>query len=47
MIKIYNTDIKTNITQEQKEIQKGCWINMVSPSEKEIKQVCEKIRNRR
>lgn len=42
MIKIYNTDIDTNVTAEQKEIKKGCWINMVSPSENEIKEVCDK-----
>ena len=41
MIKIYNTDIATNVTAEQEEIKKGCWINMVSPSEKEIRTVCE------
>lgn len=41
MLKIYNTDIETNLTLEQKEVTKGCWINMVSPSENEIKQVCE------
>lgn len=41
MLKIYNTDIEINVTAEQKEITKGCWINMVSPSENEIKQVCE------
>ena len=44
MIKIYNTDVKTNITAEQNEIRKGCWINMVSPSEKEINEVCEKTK---
>ena len=41
MIKIYNTNVKTNITAEVEKIEKGCWINMVSPSEKEIKMVCE------
>lgn len=41
MIKIYNTNVETNVTTEQEEIKKGCWINMVSPSEKEIKKVCE------
>lgn len=41
MIKIYNTDIATNKTAELEEIKKGCWINMVSPTEKEIKRVCE------
>ena len=42
MIKIYNTDLKSNITSEQQEIKEGSWINMVSPSEKEIRMVCEK-----
>ena len=37
-----NKEIKTNVTTEIQEIQKGCWINIVSPSEKEIKTVCEK-----
>lgn len=41
MIKIYNTNVETNLTAEVKEIKKGCWINMVSPSETEIKEVCE------
>ena len=41
MIKIYNTNVETNKTAEQEEIKKGCWINMVSPTEKEIKRVCE------
>ena len=44
MLKIYNTDVKTNITTEQEEIKKGSWINMVSPSEKEIKRVCEETK---
>ena len=42
MIKIYNTNVETNLTTEEKEIKKGCWINMVSPSEAEIKDVCNK-----
>lgn len=41
MIKIYNTNVETNKTAETEKIEKGCWINMVSPSEKEIKRVCE------
>ncbi|MBR4260363.1 MAG: magnesium transporter CorA family protein [Clostridia bacterium] len=41
MIKIYNTNVETNETLETEKISKGCWINMVSPSEKEIKRVCE------
>ena len=41
MIRIYNTDVKTNVTEEQRNIEKGCWINMVSPNENEIKRVCD------
>ncbi len=43
MIKMYNTDIKTNETKQVNEYKKGNWINMVSPSEEEIKQVCKNI----
>ena len=41
MIKIYQTDLETNILSEINNFQKGCWINMTSPSEAEIKNVCE------
>lgn len=44
MIKIYNSDIKTNKFEEIKEIKKGCWINLVKPTEKEIELVCEKTK---
>ena len=43
MFKMYYTDIETNITEETKEFNKGNWINMVSPSDEEIKTVCENI----
>ena len=43
MFKMYNTDITTNITKETKEFIRGNWINMVSPSDEEIKTVCENI----
>ena len=43
MLKIYNTDMETDKTEEIKEFKKGSWINLVSPSESEIKQVCESI----
>lgn len=43
MVKIYNTNIETNKTEKIKKIQKGCWINLVSPTEKEIKEVCESV----
>ena len=44
MIKIYNTDLKTNKTELTDKILKGFWINMVNPSEKEIKRVCEEVK---
>ena len=43
MLKIYNTDIETNQFQEIKEFKKGSWINLVNPSENEIRKVCESI----
>ena len=43
MIKIYNTNIETNKTEETKEFKKGNWINMVAPTEEEIKKVCTKL----
>jgi magnesium transporter len=44
MIKIYNTDIATNETSEINEIKNGCWINLVSPTENEIKKVCKSVK---
>lgn len=43
MLKIYNTDLQTNKLEEIKEFKKGSWINLVNPSELEIKKVCESI----
>ena len=43
MLKIYNTDIETNEFQEIREFKKGSWLNLVNPSENEIKKVCENI----
>lgn len=44
MLKIYNTNIETNELEEIKEFKKGSWINLVNPSEIEIKKVCESIK---
>ncbi len=43
MIKIYDTDVETNKTVEIDEIKKGCWINLVSPTDAEIKKVCKSV----
>lgn len=40
MIKIYNTNIGTDKIEQLEEIKKGVWINLVNPSESEIKRVC-------
>lgn len=41
MLKIYHTNLETNETKETEKIERGCWINMVAPSEEEIKKVCK------
>ncbi len=43
MLKIYNTNMDTNEIEEIKEFRKGAWIDLVNPSEIEIKKVCESI----
>lgn len=43
MLKMYNTDIETNITTQTAEIKKGNWINMINPTEEEINFVCENL----
>lgn len=40
---MYNTDINTGITSKTKEYQKGNWINMITPTEQEIKEVCQNV----
>lgn len=43
MLEMYQTDLKTNETKKTTEYEKGNWINMIAPTESEIKTVCEKI----
>ena len=43
VIRMYKTDIETNKTTETRNFEKGIWINMVAPTEDEIKLVCKKI----
>lgn len=40
MLKIYNTNIQTNAFEELKEIKKGTWINLVNPTDNEIRRIC-------
>lgn len=43
MYKIYNTNVETNRTTEVNEFVKGSWINIVSPTDKEIKFICNEL----
>lgn len=44
MLKIYNTDVETNHFEIIKDFKKGSWINLVNPSEEEIKKVCKNVK---
>ena len=43
MVNIYITNPVSGNLDTIKEPIKGCWINMVKPTEKEIKEICEKV----
>lgn len=43
MLKIYNTDMQTNVTSKLENYERGSWINLVNPSEEEIRNVCENL----
>ena len=43
MLEIYQTDLETNKTTKTTKFEKGNWINMIAPTEEEIKKVCENI----
>ena len=43
MLSIYNTDLKTNKFEKIKEFKPGSWIDLVNPTEDEIKTVCSNI----
>lgn len=44
VLSIYNTNLETNKFEEIKEFKKGAWINLVNPSEEEIKKVCTSLK---
>lgn len=43
MLKMYNTNMDTGITTKTEQYQKGNWIDMIAPTEQEIKDVCQNI----
>ena len=44
MLTIYDSDLKTNKFHEITNFTKGSWINMVDPTEEEIKKVCNQVK---
>ena len=44
MIKVYNSNLETNQLKTFEKIDKGCWINMLNPTEEEIKKVCKAVK---
>ncbi len=44
MFRMYNTDLITNKTEEVTEYKRGNWINMIAPSDEEIRTVCENLK---
>ncbi len=44
MLSIYNTDLKTDKFEKIKEFRPGSWINLVNPTEDEIKEVCSNLK---
>lgn len=44
MLEMYKTDLETNVTKKTTKYEKGNWINMIAPTEEEIKTVCEKLK---
>lgn len=43
MLEIYQTKLDTNETKKVNKYEKGSWINMIAPTENEIKTVCEAV----
>lgn len=43
MLSIYNTDLETNKFEKIKEFRPGSWINLINPTETEIKNVCSNL----
>lgn len=43
MVKMYNTNMNTNLTSETNIFQKGNWINMINPTKDEVDFICKAI----
>lgn len=43
MIRMYRTNMTTNKMEKVKDMQRGTWINLINPTDNEIKYVCQQI----
>lgn len=43
MIRMYRTDTQTNQMEKVKDMKRGTWINLINPTDNEIKYVCQQI----
>ena len=44
MLEMYRTELETNVTEKTAKYEKGNWINMISPTEEEINDVCNNLK---
>lgn len=44
MLKMYRTDMQTNEFAKVTDFQRGTWINLVNPSETEIRKICDQLK---
>ena len=44
MLKMYRTDMQTNEFSKVTDFQRGTWINLVNPSETEIRKICDQLK---
>ncbi len=44
MLEMYRTELETNVTEKTAKYEKGKWINMISPTEEEINDVCNNLK---
>jgi len=43
MIRMYRTNVETNKMEKVKDMERGTWINLINPTDNEIKYVCQQI----
>ncbi len=43
MLRIYQSNLETNVLEKVDEISSGCWIQLISPEEKELEQLSQQV----